>query len=500
MGGTLRVGLIGDDWASARQALFGDPARGAILTGPFHLGRCCLLRTLMAYPGQPTSEGGTVIHPDLARDHPTISRDGLTWTFRLRPGVHYAAPFDKQEIVAGDIVRGAERNLRIDPDLALVDAGNVGPFGFVRGASEFGAGTSPSISGLETPDKDTLVVRLTEPYGAFAHLVTDVAWAPLPEGAADGHDTDYPNHIASSGPYMYESPGDPAAQPLVLVRNPAWDRATDPIRGAWLDRIEISFAGDQTRLADAVARVKTGELDTLGTFFGMPRSVVEQWRSDPALARRLVSAAGESLFWIPMNLAVPPFDDVAVRRAVNAVIDRAAVRDLILAQRDERLGVENTSGAIARHVFPDSVTAGLLTDYAPFPSLGDHGDVARARAEMATSRYDTDGDGMCDAPQCVGPILSTMDPVAGQSVADSLSLLGITATVVPWDEKTDIGMVKNRTAIQVQTFGWVYALHGSDLAGLVQGGPNLADADGFTLNSSLVGASDEQLRSWGYAV
>lgn len=499
IGGTLRVGLIGTDWADARASAFGDASFPGVLQGLFFkLGRCCLLRTPMAYPGRPTSQGGTVVQPDLARAFPTISRDGLTWTFHLRERLHYAPPFDAQEIVAGDIVRAVERNARVDPDSVAANTLGVGPFGFVQGAADFAAGNTSSISGLETPDTHTLVVRLTQPYGAFAQLAADPAWAPIPAGAADGHDADYPEYIASSGPYVYETTGHPELQPLVLVRNPQWDRATDPIRGAWLDRIEMSYAGDRAHIADALARVKAGELDVLDTF--LPPSAVGQWQADPALARQLATAASETIFWIPMNLAVPPFDDLAVRRAVNAVVDRAAVRDLILASREARSGFEGPPGAIAQHVFPDSLTEGLLTGYAPFASLGDHGDITRARAEMSQSRYDTNADGLCDAPQCTGVVLSAMDPAAGQAVADALSAVGITATVVATNDATDMGAVANHTAIQVQTFAWGYSLNGSDLSGILRGGPDLADADGFTINASLVGASTAQLQSWGYSV
>ncbi len=66
----------------------------------FELFRCCLLRTLMSYNGQPTSEGGAELRPDLADGLPEVSPDGLTWTFRLKPGIRYAPPFADREIVA----------------------------------------------------------------------------------------------------------------------------------------------------------------------------------------------------------------------------------------------------------------------------------------------------------------------------------------------------------------------------------------------------------------
>ena len=51
--------------------------------------RCCLARTLLSYKGVPTADGGTELFPDLAAVEPAISDDQLTWTYQIKPGVHY---------------------------------------------------------------------------------------------------------------------------------------------------------------------------------------------------------------------------------------------------------------------------------------------------------------------------------------------------------------------------------------------------------------------------
>src|SRR5918993_1413181 len=64
----------------------------------FELFRCCLGRTLLAHPGLPTQDGGSVLHPDLAAELPEVSRGGLTGTFRLQGGLRYGPPLDDVEI------------------------------------------------------------------------------------------------------------------------------------------------------------------------------------------------------------------------------------------------------------------------------------------------------------------------------------------------------------------------------------------------------------------
>src|SRR6266487_6910928 len=101
-GGPLRVGVT---------AQFGRDYDPQVYSGtPWfeELGRCCLLRTLLSYNGRNTSAGGTVLRPDLATSLPDISPDGLTWTFHLKSGIHYAPPFAHTEIVAEDFIRSIQ--------------------------------------------------------------------------------------------------------------------------------------------------------------------------------------------------------------------------------------------------------------------------------------------------------------------------------------------------------------------------------------------------------
>lgn len=99
-GGTLLVGVV--------RYPSGDPV-GTELWGPLALDpslsffldsvelfRCCLARTLLSYPGRPTREEGAILQPDLAESMPEVSLDGLTWTFRLREGLHYGPPLAEQ--------------------------------------------------------------------------------------------------------------------------------------------------------------------------------------------------------------------------------------------------------------------------------------------------------------------------------------------------------------------------------------------------------------------
>ncbi len=265
-GGTLRVAVSSDQTSFARLHIAGDPAAldphlDAIpsYTAP-ELFRCCLSRALLSTNGRSTEEGGVHLHPDLASEQPVVSDDGLSWTFQIRRGLHYSPPLEEVEITAQDIVRSLHRMLHP----GLIDSIAAGLFTDIVGVDAYQAGEAASIAGLETPDNHTLVIRLTHPAGDLgARLALPLA-IPIPAspvdpaapfGVATGHDDGYGRFAVSSGPYMIEGTADldfsvppdqqapvsglVAGERLVLVRNPSWDAATDPLRPALPDRNRV---------------------------------------------------------------------------------------------------------------------------------------------------------------------------------------------------------------------------------------------------------------------
>jgi len=70
--------------------------------------RCCMARTMLSYNGKPAEEGGGDPQPDLAADMPTVSEDGLTWTFTIKDGVMFGDPLNR-EITAQDFVNSINR-------------------------------------------------------------------------------------------------------------------------------------------------------------------------------------------------------------------------------------------------------------------------------------------------------------------------------------------------------------------------------------------------------
>src|SRR5205823_10634001 len=182
-GGTLRVGVLASDQCEfvLCGAAHEDPQWAGEDRVAYEIARCCLVRTLLSYNGQPTGGGGTVVRPDAARSLPTISGDGLTWTFHLKRGLHYAPPLQRVEITAQDFVRSLDRLLGPPPANGPDYYGGVmDPYvgnyldlrGLIAGAMDYVAGKATAITGLEAPDRYTLRVHLTRPDGALGSILS----------------------------------------------------------------------------------------------------------------------------------------------------------------------------------------------------------------------------------------------------------------------------------------------------------------------------------------
>ena len=497
----------------------------------YELGRCCLLRTLLSYNGQPTGQGGGVLRPDLAATLPEISPDGLTWTFRIREGIRYGPPLEDVAVTTPDLVRSIERALSPRPEVLPDDWKEIqdsylGDYlnlrGILEGAEAYVDGSTDRISGLETPDPRTLVVHLTAPTGTLGAILAFPDMAPIPEnpfdrearfGIATGQGRYFGRYLAATGPYMVEGAGDldyskppegwqqpigDGAATYTLVRNPSWIRGTDQLRTAAPDRIVVSRVATGE---DALDLVSSGALDLIWDW-SPTGDELERARSLPGV--EVEASAGDHIRFLGMNVAIPPLDDVHVRRAINYAIDRPAIGRLFA-------DVGAFNGRVLTHVGLDSQENNLLLNFDPFGAR-EGPDLAAAREAMAASAYDTDGDGSCDAPACSG--IELLAPAndqfglngpararAASVIADQLRAIGldIKPRIVP-DERFASLYGRPEDHIAMRLDAWFKdASSGATWFPPLFGGSSL-DVTGFSTNEYLVGASPKDLERWGYEV
>ncbi len=504
-GGTLQFGMVGDVSAAF------DPAKEYYQVS-FEFFKCCLLRTLFSTNGNPVDQGGSVLRPDLAAAPPQISSDQLTWTIPIKQGIHYAPPLQNVEVTAQDFIRAIER----EADPKASSGGYSFYYSAIEGFDAFGAGKASSITGLSAPDDHTLQIKVTSPTGDLGWRLALPASAPIPPnpndpsaplGIAQGHTKDFGRFFVGTGPYMFQGTDQldfsvPAAQQkpvagyvpgrsIVLVRNPSWVAATDDLRPAYVNEIDATIGGTA---ADLYNKVMSGDLDYV-VDAAIPPNVLKQYQTNPDLKPLYHQYATNAINYISMNLAVPPFDDIHVRKAINFAINKFGGRQLAGGP---------SVGVIAGHIFPDGLINNLLQTYDPYASPNDSGDINKAKAEMAMSKYDTNHDGVCDASVCknILDVISTTNPAPQEAdlYASNLQPLGITLDIKALATTTMYAKC-NTLTVQVPlctSVGWI-----QDYPDAFTFGPPLFGSESLypaCCNYSAVGASPAQLQKWGYSV
>jgi peptide/nickel transport system substrate-binding protein len=154
--------------------------------------------------------------------------------------------------------------------------------------------------------------------------------APVPKEYASKFDKSNPStygtHQVFTGPYQVENDkkgnltGYEPKKLIKLVRNPNWDPKTD-YRPAYLNEIDIREGNDDT--VAAARRVLRGKGLVVGDF-AVPPDVLRE-ASQKFDGQVLLPPTGGNRY-ISLNTQVKPFDDINVRKAVIAGIDRDALR------------------------------------------------------------------------------------------------------------------------------------------------------------------------------
>jgi len=437
-----------------------DPT-GEYLGFAFGLYSQLLIRNLVGYDHVGGVAGDKIV-PDLATDTGQVSSDGLTWTFKLKPGLKWGPPLNRA-ITSKDVLFAFRR---IDTTALVAQYG----FYFdntVKGMTGPQAKMPDSISGISTPDDSTVIFTLLQPTGDFQYRLAMPATAPLPEEVAGCFTKagDYGRNIVSSGPYMIlgadqvdasscstikpETGFDPTKF-IKFVRNPNYDASTDSpdARSNYLDGVDIEI---NSNTDDIFNQIDAGTLD--GSLASTPpTTVIQKYETDPTLKERLHADSGDRTRYITMNVLTPPFDDLHVRRAVNFVMNKAAFL---------KAAGGSINGDIATHILPPSVLDfGSDSAYDPYPSTNHEGDLAAAMAEMKQSKYDSNGDGLCDSDVCknVEFINRTSPPYVNMSptMVSNLASIGISVKLRELDTGTaytTIQTVSNLVPIAANA-GW----------------------------------------------
>jgi ABC-type transport system substrate-binding protein/DNA-binding SARP family transcriptional activator/streptogramin lyase len=276
---------------------------------------------LITYRAADGAAGYTLV-PDLAARMPDVSQDGKTYTFTVRPGIHYSTG---RIVQPQDFARGFRRVFTVG------GGGNPGLFSGVVGAT--GCLAHPAACDLSRgviadDAHQRLTIHLVAPDSDFLHKLTYFV-VPTPPGTSPKQVT---TPLPGTGPYQIKAaftrPNPVDRHPEVvfdtLVRNRyfrQWSFAAQP--PGYPDVIKFHEYSDAEK---ATNDVQAGTIDITRIPDGDTAKLVHviarlQLRNPD----RLHAVALPGAWWEWLNTQVPPFDNQLARQAVNYAIDREQV-------------------------------------------------------------------------------------------------------------------------------------------------------------------------------
>jgi oligopeptide transport system substrate-binding protein len=338
-------------------------------------------------------EAGAKVIPDIAEAMPTVSADSKTYTFKLRQGVKFAPPVNR-EVTADDFKWTWMRMMRTP------NAGMPSFYTGIVGAQAYYDGKAKDVPGLKVVDKYTLEIDLENPDGAFLDkLAIPFAWV-IPKEWYTKWGDNISRHPLGAGQYMMESWT--ASTKMVLVKNPNY---FEPSK-AYADKWVFDFTPTPSR---QVLLVQNGQIDI--AMNNVPPAEYVRVTSDPNWKDNVIAQSGINVHYTSFNVLIKPFDNQKVRQAICYAIDR-----------DKLVKLQSGEATALNQIYPVGMPGHEENaDYYPY-------DPEKAKQLLAEAGY-PDGFETTYWAHSTDPV-----PKLAQSIINDLKAIGIKASLQLMEE------------------------------------------------------------------
>jgi peptide/nickel transport system substrate-binding protein len=329
----------------------------------------------------------TEVAPMLAESWQS-SPDGLVWDVKLKPNLLFQ---DNTPVDAAAVKWSFDRFLDenhpfYDPPYNLLSYYLGGP-GIDKGIATVEVVDSLSLRfTLKAPDPTFLTSMST----GYAAVVSPTAFQALgKEGFAQ--------KPVCTGPFMVSN----------------WEKGVrivlDRFDGFWGEKAKVDQLIIRPIVENAarLAALQQGEVDFI---VAMSPEFIPVIKSDPNL--QLLEAPGFHIWWIALNVHVPPLDNVKVRQALNYAIDKQAIIDTILQG-----AATITNGPIIGHSWAND------PNVQPYPY-----DPEKAKALLAEAGYPDGFSTKFWVPESGSGMIAPKE--IGQVVQAQLAEIGVKAEIV----------------------------------------------------------------------
>ena len=246
-------------------------------------------------------EGSNELIPQLAADMPKVSDDGLTYTIPVRTGIKF---HDRTNFDAPAMKFSLDRFIKLKgaPSSILADI----------------------VKSITAPNKTELVFKLKEPFPLFPKFLAFTGAAAIsPQVYRNFKDADdkllfLPDKLVGTGPYQIIQFVEGSYLRLDAFPD-YWGK--DPANKG----IDIQFFSSNSNLLNAF---KTGAVDVAFQTL-TPTQVKNVEANAQGNGWTIASGQGATILYMVLNTQQPPLDNVAVRQALAAAIDRPLLESRI---------------------------------------------------------------------------------------------------------------------------------------------------------------------------
>jgi peptide/nickel transport system substrate-binding protein len=280
-------------------------------------------RTLTAWAPATSQDSMPALAPDLATDTGKVSAAGKTWTFTLRADATWQ---DGKPVTCADVKYGVSRTFATSQitggltyaldllDVAYNADGSSTYGGPYAKTDQRAFDQAVSCSG------QSITFKLARAVPDFNQVVALSAFAPVRSDKDSGAKS--ATDIFSDGPYMLKGAWR-VGKGATFVRNPAWHRASDPIRKA---RPAEMVYQEGVPVETVLSRIMTNAgSDSLAvTADSAPQVLQNDIMSNPSITARSSNPRAPFVDYLLPNFSRPTMSNAAVRQALAMSTNRAA--------------------------------------------------------------------------------------------------------------------------------------------------------------------------------
>ena len=288
---------------------------------------------------------------------------------------------------------------------------------------------TPHITGIETPDEKTVIIKITRPSlknQLFANLVPV---AIIPEGSEVGTQASNTTPPPGTGPYKFTSFDSVQNVVAVDAFNEYWEGAPN------IPKVQVKTLADASSLQ---AELKSNIVDLAPGVINLSPDTFKSLEQDANL--QVLKFNGSNIQYLGFNTEAAPLNNVKLRQAIAYAINRERiVNDLLLGQ-----------ATIAHSILPEESWAFNAGTKYPF-------DPNKARQLLDEAGFkDTNGDRLREMPKISFKISSGNQAVSqyAQFIQNQLTEVGIPVEIESLEFQTMLQQLQ-RGQYQTTTGRWV---------------------------------------------